>query len=97
MAGKQAADAIGFRAVQGVPLSDLAPKDFAYPIATWTTSQFLTARAVARHMVKTWAANGSVNRRLGRRSTERGTEGTNDEGHPKEGDKSDDEAHNRDT
>jgi len=45
-------NAIGFRAVQGVPLSDLAPKDFAYPIATWTTSQFLTARAVARHMVK---------------------------------------------
>ena len=37
--------------------------------------QFLTARAVARHMVKTWAPNGSVNRRLGRRSTERGTEG----------------------
>lgn len=45
-------NAIGFRAVQGVPLSDLAPKDFAYPIPTWTTSQFLTARAVARHMVK---------------------------------------------
>jgi 3-oxoacyl-[acyl-carrier protein] reductase len=45
-------NAIGFRAEQGVPLSDLAPKDFAYPIATWTTSQFLTARAVARHMVK---------------------------------------------
>ena len=45
-------NAIGFRAVQGVPLSDLAPKDFAYPIATWTTSQFLTAPAVARHMVK---------------------------------------------
>jgi len=35
-------NAIGFRAEQGVPLSDLAPKDFAYPIATWTTSQFLT-------------------------------------------------------
>jgi NAD(P)-dependent dehydrogenase (short-subunit alcohol dehydrogenase family) len=47
-----AMNAIGFSAVQGVPLSDLAPKDFAYPIATWTTSQFLTARAVARHMVK---------------------------------------------
>jgi 3-oxoacyl-[acyl-carrier protein] reductase len=26
-------NAIGFRAVQGVPLSDLAPKDFAFPIA----------------------------------------------------------------
>lgn len=48
-------NAIGFSAValrQGVPLSDLAPKDFAYPIATWTTSQFLTARAAGRHMVK---------------------------------------------
>ena len=48
-------NAIGFPAValrQGVPLTDLAQKDFAYPIATWTTSQFLTARAVARHMVK---------------------------------------------
>jgi 3-oxoacyl-[acyl-carrier protein] reductase len=50
-----AMNAIGFSAValrQGVPLTDLAPKDFAYPIATWTTSQFLTARAVARPMVK---------------------------------------------
>lgn len=50
-----AMNAIGFSAValrQGVPLSDLAQKDFAYPIATWTTSQFLTARAVARNMVK---------------------------------------------
>lgn len=50
-----AMNAIGFSAValrQGVPLTDLAPKDFAYPIATWTTSQFLTARAAARHMVK---------------------------------------------
>jgi 3-oxoacyl-[acyl-carrier protein] reductase len=45
-------NAIGFRAVQGVPLSDLAPKDFPYPVATWTTSQFLTVRAVAHHMVK---------------------------------------------
>jgi 3-oxoacyl-[acyl-carrier protein] reductase len=50
-----AMNAIGFSAValrQGVPLSDLALKDFAYPIATWTTSQFLTSRAVGRHMVK---------------------------------------------
>jgi 3-oxoacyl-[acyl-carrier protein] reductase len=44
--------AIGFRAEQGVPLSDLALKDFAYPIATRTTCQFLAARAVARHMAK---------------------------------------------
>jgi 3-oxoacyl-[acyl-carrier protein] reductase len=45
-------NAMGFRAVQGVPLSDLALEDFTYPIATWTSSQFLTARAAARHMVK---------------------------------------------
>ncbi len=45
-------NAIAFRAVQGVPLSDLAPKDFANPMATWTTSQFLTPRAAARHMLK---------------------------------------------
>src|SRR5580700_6348606 len=30
-------------------------------------------------------------------STEHGTEGTNDEGHPKEGEASDDDAHDRDT
>jgi 3-oxoacyl-[acyl-carrier protein] reductase len=44
-------NAVGFRAVQGVPLTELAPADFASPIATWTTTQFLTARAAARHMV----------------------------------------------
>jgi 3-oxoacyl-[acyl-carrier protein] reductase len=45
-------NAIGFRAVQGVPLIDLGREDFTFPIATWTTTQFLTARAAARHMVQ---------------------------------------------
>jgi 3-oxoacyl-[acyl-carrier protein] reductase len=44
-------NAIGFRVVQGVPLVDLNRDDFISPIATWTTAQFLTARAAARHMV----------------------------------------------
>jgi 3-oxoacyl-[acyl-carrier protein] reductase len=44
-------NAIGVHAVQGTPLTELALGDFAYPITTWTSSQFLTARAAARHMV----------------------------------------------
>jgi NAD(P)-dependent dehydrogenase (short-subunit alcohol dehydrogenase family) len=44
-------NAIGVHAVQGTPLTELALSDFAYPINTWTSSQFLTARAAARHMV----------------------------------------------
>jgi 3-oxoacyl-[acyl-carrier protein] reductase len=44
-------NAIGFTAVQGTPLTELALSDFAFPINTWTSSQFLTARAAARHMV----------------------------------------------
>ncbi|WP_274630231.1 SDR family NAD(P)-dependent oxidoreductase [Arvimicrobium flavum] len=45
-------NAMGFQPVQGVPLMDLSPRDFSFPIATWTSSQFLTARAAGRHMVK---------------------------------------------
>jgi 3-oxoacyl-[acyl-carrier protein] reductase len=45
-------NAIGFSVVQGVPLLDLRREDFVAPIATWTTTQFLTARAAARHMVE---------------------------------------------
>lgn len=44
-------NAIGFRPVQGVPLVDLAAEHFQRPITTWTSSQFLTARAVARPMM----------------------------------------------
>lgn len=45
-------NAIGFRTVQGVPLNDLSREDFLSPIVTWTSTQFLTARAAARHMVQ---------------------------------------------
>lgn len=45
-------NAIGFKVVQGVPLVDLNREDFISPITTWTTAQFLTARAAARHMVQ---------------------------------------------
>lgn len=45
-------NAIGFSVVQGVPLIDLKRDDFIFPIVTWTTTQFLTARAAARHMAQ---------------------------------------------
>lgn len=45
-------NAIGFRVVQGVPLIDLSRENFVSPITTWTTTQFLTARAAARHMAQ---------------------------------------------
>jgi NAD(P)-dependent dehydrogenase (short-subunit alcohol dehydrogenase family) len=41
--------------ILGIPLSDLDVEQFALPIATYTTSYFLTARLAARHMT----ANGS--------------------------------------
>jgi 3-oxoacyl-[acyl-carrier protein] reductase len=44
-------NAIGIHAVQGTPLTELALSDFVYPISTWPATQFLTARAAARHMV----------------------------------------------
>jgi 3-oxoacyl-[acyl-carrier protein] reductase len=43
-------NAIGFPVVQGTSLTDLALADFTFPITTWTSTQFLTARAAARHM-----------------------------------------------
>ena len=44
-------NAMGFDVVQGTALVDLSLEDFSHPIATWTSAQFLTARAAARHMV----------------------------------------------
>ena len=35
----------------GIDLLDLKREDFVSPIAAWTTTQFLTARAAARHMI----------------------------------------------
>jgi len=45
-------NAIGVHAIQGTPLTELALGDFIYPITTWTATQFLTARAAARHMIE---------------------------------------------
>lgn len=45
-------NAIGIGAVQGIPLVDISREDFIGPITMWTTTQFLTARAAARHMIK---------------------------------------------
>ncbi len=45
-------NAIGVDHVQGTPLTELSPQDFSLPIATYTTTQFLTATAAARHMVR---------------------------------------------
>lgn len=44
-------NAIGLPVVQGVPLTNLPLEDFTYPINALTSSQFLTARAAARHMI----------------------------------------------
>jgi 3-oxoacyl-[acyl-carrier protein] reductase len=38
--------------VQGTPLVDMTPADFARPVETAVRTMFLTARAAARHMIK---------------------------------------------
>lgn len=45
-------NAIGVDHVQGAPLRELSPQDYQLPIATYTTTQFLTTTAAARHMVR---------------------------------------------
>ncbi len=40
------------RGVQGIPLVELSPESFVLPIATYTKTHFLTARAAARHMAE---------------------------------------------
>ncbi len=47
-----ALNAVGMVHVQGTLLADLSLKDFSYPIETYTRFNFITAKAVARHMVK---------------------------------------------
>jgi NAD(P)-dependent dehydrogenase (short-subunit alcohol dehydrogenase family) len=47
-----AINAIGIVHVQGTPFTELSFEDFAHPIAAYTRTNFLTAKAVARHMVK---------------------------------------------
>ncbi len=45
-------NAIGMEDIQGAPLLDMSFEDFAQPVAIATRTQFLTARAVARRMVR---------------------------------------------
>jgi NAD(P)-dependent dehydrogenase (short-subunit alcohol dehydrogenase family) len=47
-------NAIGIpqQGIQGIPLVELSPESFGLPIRTYTTAQFLTARAAARRMVE---------------------------------------------
>jgi 3-oxoacyl-[acyl-carrier protein] reductase len=45
-------DAIGMEDVQGTPLIDMSLEDFERPISIATRTQFLTAKAVAPHMIR---------------------------------------------
>jgi 3-oxoacyl-[acyl-carrier protein] reductase len=45
-------NAIGMEDVQGTPLSEMSLEDFSHPITIATRTQFLTAKAVAPHMIK---------------------------------------------
>jgi 3-oxoacyl-[acyl-carrier protein] reductase len=47
-----ALNAVGILHVQGTPFAELAFEDYAHPIAAYTRTNFLTAKAVARHMEK---------------------------------------------
>jgi 3-oxoacyl-[acyl-carrier protein] reductase len=45
-------NAIGMEDIQGAPLIDMPLEDFAQPVVTAMKTQFLTARAVARQMIR---------------------------------------------
>lgn len=47
-----ALNAVGIAHVQGTPFTELAFEDYAHPVSTYVRTNFLTARAVAPHMVK---------------------------------------------
>ena len=47
-----ALNAVGLRHVQGPPFAELSFEDYAHPIAGYTRTNFLTAKAVGRHMAK---------------------------------------------
>ncbi len=47
-----ALNAVGVAHVQGVPLAELPLEDYAYPITVYTRTNFITAKAVARHMAR---------------------------------------------
>lgn len=45
-------NAVGIVHVQGTPFTELSSADYAHPITAYTRTNFLTAKAVARHMVE---------------------------------------------
>jgi len=47
-----AINAVGIPHVQGTPLAELSFEEYAHPITAYTRTNFLTAKAVSRHMVK---------------------------------------------
>ncbi len=47
-----ALNAVGIVHVQGTPFAELSFQDYVHPITAYTRTHFLTAKAVARHMVK---------------------------------------------
>ena len=47
-----ALNAVGILHVQGTPFAELSFEDYAHPLAAYTRTNFITAKAVARHMVK---------------------------------------------
>jgi NAD(P)-dependent dehydrogenase (short-subunit alcohol dehydrogenase family) len=47
-----ALNAVGIVHVQGPPFAELTFQDYAHPITAYTRTNFLTAKAVARHMVQ---------------------------------------------
>lgn len=47
-----ALNAVGIPHVQGPPLAELSVEDYLHPVLAYTRTNFLTAQAVARHMVR---------------------------------------------
>jgi len=47
-----AVNAVGIRHVQGTPFAELSLEDYALPITAYTRTNFISAKAAARHMVK---------------------------------------------
>jgi 3-oxoacyl-[acyl-carrier protein] reductase len=47
-----ALNAVGIPHVQGTPFAELSLEDYAHPITAYTRTNFLTAKAASRHMVK---------------------------------------------
>ena len=47
-----ALNAVGIAHVQGTPFAELSFEDYAHPITAYARTNFLTAKAVARHMAK---------------------------------------------